>query len=345
MSRTTLPWAALVAPGVVLNKDGSFQRSFAFRGPDLESATQAELISACARLNNVLRRFGSGWALFFEAERFEAAGYPLSRFPDATSWLVDQERRAAFLGDAAFDSSGRTSLRQLREHYENAYTLTLLYMPPGDPTAKAERVLLETAEPTNARNWHLELTAYVTETERVFDLLAGIMPEVRPMNDGETLTYLHRTISSKRYALSVPETPLYLDAILADEPLSGGIEPMLGDEHLRTLTVLGFPNTTRPGILDALNHLDFPYRWMTRFIALDKTEAAKALTRLRRQWFNKRKSVAVLLREVLHNEPVPLLDSDADNKVVDADLALQALGDDHVSFGYLTATVVNRKHG
>jgi type IV secretion system protein VirB4 len=33
------------------------------------------------------------------------------------------------------------------------------------------------------------------------------------------------------------------------------------------------------------------------------------------------------------------LDSDADNKVVDADLALQALGGDHVSFGYLTTTV------
>src|SRR3546814_5266731 len=32
-----LPWAALVAPGVVLNKDGSFQRGFRFRGPDLES--------------------------------------------------------------------------------------------------------------------------------------------------------------------------------------------------------------------------------------------------------------------------------------------------------------------
>ena len=34
-----LPWAALVAPGVVLNKDGAFQRTFAFRGPDLEAAT------------------------------------------------------------------------------------------------------------------------------------------------------------------------------------------------------------------------------------------------------------------------------------------------------------------
>src|SRR3546814_8514813 len=37
-----LPWAALVAPGVVLGKDGSFLRVLAFRGPDLESATRSE---------------------------------------------------------------------------------------------------------------------------------------------------------------------------------------------------------------------------------------------------------------------------------------------------------------
>ena len=47
-----LPWAALIAPGVVLNKDGSFLRVLRFRGPDLESATEAELISACDYLDD-----------------------------------------------------------------------------------------------------------------------------------------------------------------------------------------------------------------------------------------------------------------------------------------------------
>jgi type IV secretory pathway VirB4 component len=69
---------------------------------------------------------------------------------------------------------------------------------------------------------------------------------------------------------------MYLDGLLADTPLTGGLEPMLGDQHLRTLTVLGFPNLSRPGILDALNHQGFAYRWVTRFIALDKTDATKA---------------------------------------------------------------------
>src|SRR3546814_19584618 len=124
-----LPWAALVAPGVVLNKDGSFSRVLAFRGPDLESATEAELVSTCARANNVLKRFGSGWALHVEAERREALGYPERRFPDAASWLVDEERRAAF------ESAGR--------HYESHYTLTITLLPPPDQPARAARFLFQ----------------------------------------------------------------------------------------------------------------------------------------------------------------------------------------------------------
>ena len=51
-----LPWAGLVGRGVVLNKDGSLQRTARFRGPDLDSATESELIATAARLNNALRR-------------------------------------------------------------------------------------------------------------------------------------------------------------------------------------------------------------------------------------------------------------------------------------------------
>src|SRR3546814_11931683 len=41
----------------------------------------------------------------------------------------------------------------------------------------------------------------------------------------------------------------------------------------------------------------------------------------------------------MYNQPAQLLDSDADNKMLDADLALQALGGDHVAFGHLTTTI------
>ena len=132
---------------------------------------------------------------------------------------------------------------------------------------------------------------------------------------------------------------MHLDALLADEPLAGGLEPRLGAHHLRTLTVVGFPTATHPGILDELNRLAFPYRWSTRAILLDKTEAVKLLTKIRRQWFAKRKSIAAIVKEVMTNEASTLVDSDAANKAADADIALQELGSDDVGQAYVTATV------
>ncbi|KPU88221.1 conjugal transfer protein TrbE, partial [Variovorax paradoxus] len=319
-----LPWAGLVAPGVVLNKDGSFQRTARFRGPDLDSATQGELVATTARLNNALRRLGSGWALYVDAERRLAADYPRSEFPEALSWLVDEERRAAFEESAS--------------HFESRYHFTLQYLPPEESRARAANLLYENRSSTGV-DWRERLAAFIAETDRVFDLLDGVMPEIAWLQDADTLAYLHTTVSPRTYPVAVPEVPFHLDALLVDAPLLGGLAPMLGDAHLRVATVRGFPTSTWPGVLDDLNRLGFAYRWSTRFLCMDKAEAEKELGRLRRQWFAKRKNVLALLRETLFQQESPLVDTDADNKAADADAALQELGSDQVAFGYLTATV------
>ena len=72
---------------------------------------------------------------------------------------------------------------------------------------------------------------------------------------------------------------------------------------------------------------------------LDRTDAVKLVTRIRRQWFAKRKSVAAILKEVMTNEASALLDTDAHNKAIDADAALQELGTDQIGEAFVTATV------
>lgn len=320
-----LPWAALVHPGVVLNKDGSFQRTAHFRGPDLDSAVPAELVGVAGRLNNALRRLGSGWAIFVEAQRLPSSTYPESSFSDAASALVDAERKAAFEEEGA--------------HYESAYFLTFLYLPPAWESAGAERFLYEGRSRTEGADAHEILASFIDRTDRVLKLLEGFMPESRWLDDAETLTYLHSCISTRRQRVRVPEVPMYLDALLADQPLAGGLEPKLEDTHLRVLTIVGFPAATTPGILDELNRLAFAYRWSTRAIMLDKTDATRLLTRIRRQWFAKRKSIAAILKEVMTNEASTLLDTDAHNKAIDADAALQELGSDAVGAAYCTVTV------
>ena len=319
-----LPWVALARQGVVLNKDGSFQRTARFRGPDLDSAVPAELIAVAGRLNNAFRRLGSGWAIFVEAQRHPSNLYPDSRFPDAASALVDAERKASF--------------EEAGSHFESSYFLTFSYLPPAEDAARAESWLYEGRE-TKGVDPHEILTGFADRTDRVLRLVDAFMPECRWLDDAETLTYLHDCVSTKRHRVRVPETPMYLDALLADQPLAGGLEPRLGDAHLRVLTITGFPTATTPGLLDELNRLAFPYRWSTRAILMDKTDATKLLTRIRRQWFAKRKSIAAILKEVMTNEASVLVDTDASNKAADADLALQELGADYAGVAYVTATM------
>src|SRR5258708_5891250 len=186
-----LPWAGLVAPGVVLNKDGSLQRTARFRGPDLDSATESELVATTARLNNALRRFESGWALFVEAERGAAASYPHSHFPEGLSWLVDEERRAAYA------SAG--------SHFESSYRLTILWLPPAEARARAARVMLATPAQRQV-DWRENLAAFIGETERFRGLLEVVMTEIEWLDDAQTLSYLHATVSTQMHALAVPDT-------------------------------------------------------------------------------------------------------------------------------------------
>ena len=278
------------------------------------------------RINNVLRRFGSGWALLFEAERHEARDYPASKFPDPVSQMIDEERRAQFAQSDAL--------------FESGYVVTFFHLPPAETIGRAEQFLIESEGERPDLDYRDHLDTFIRQTDRAFDLLGQLMPEVEALSDEETLTYLHGSVSARRHHIRVPEVPAYLDAVLVNTPLTGGFEPMLGDRHLRVLTILGFPGSTTPGLLDQLNHLGFSYRWMTRFIPLDKAAAERVIRRYRRQWFAKRKSIAAIIKEVVTNEQSVLVDSDADNKAADADAALQELGADLVAYGYVTTTIV-----
>ncbi|WP_332769573.1 conjugal transfer protein TrbE [Phenylobacterium sp.] len=319
-----LPWAALVGQGLVLNKDGAFQRTARFRGPDLDSATDAELMAVAGRLNNTLRRLGSGWAVFVEAQRDGAETYPESDFPDPVSGLVDEERRAQFEAHGV--------------HFESRYFLTFVYLPPAEQGARLEGWLYEGRQ-SGGVDWRESLRSFEDRTDRILALFEGVLPQAAWLSDAETLAFLHSTISTSRHGVTVPETPMQLDVLLADQPLVGGLEPRLGSSHLRVLTISGFPAATWPGLLDDLNRLAFPYRWSTRAICLDKVDAAKVLARIRRQWFAKRKSIMAILKEVMTNEASALGDSDAQNKALDADAALQELGADLIGHAYVTATL------
>src|SRR6185436_18135040 len=81
------------------------------------------------------------------------------------------------------------------------------------------------------------------------------------------------------------------------------------------------------------------YRWFTRFICLDNQKAKNFIEIYRKRWWAKRKGLWTLIKEEAAKEETALVDNAAAANAADADLALQEVGNDLTSFGYLTTTI------
>lgn len=321
-----LPWAALIAPGVILNKDGSLMTTVKFRGPDVGGALPEELIANRLRWNNALRRLGSGWGLHLEAARAAANDYPEGDFPDRVSALIDCERRAALQSQPGFET--------------HCY-LTFTRLPPPDVTRHVADWLLTKPAGANgvAPSYRAHVDDFIREVGQQLNILAGFMPEARRLRDDELLSYLHDCVSDRSLAVKTPSLPADLDVLLSDAPLIGGLSPRLGRRHLKVVSIRAYPNATTPCLLHALDDLPLEFRWVVRWLPLDKDKATAVLAERRRQWFARRKSALTLLKEFLFQSESPLVDNDALNKAADVDQALQLLGADAAAFGELTLTV------
>lgn len=319
-----LPWALLIRPGVMLNKDGSFMRVISYRGPDLDSATRQELIVMRAKLNNALKRLGSGWCIHMEAQRYETREYPAAQFPETVTWLVDEARRETFQSAGA--------------QYESRYYVTLTYLPPAENVGKARDLLIEN-KPDEDVNYRHELDQFEAITAQLTDILRSSMPDVAPLDDNELLTYLHSCVSTRSHTVAAPDIPMYLDYFITDDDLTGGLAPRLGDQYMATISFRTYPSSNTPGLLDALNQLPLAYRWSTRYIPMDKVDAQGQLASLQRKWFAKRKGIVQIAQEAITNQPATQVDPEAISKAADVEAARQELGEDLVGMGFITPTV------
>jgi hypothetical protein len=94
-----LNYAAVVADGVVIGKNGALIAGWEYTGDDNASTTDTQRDVVSVRLNQALARLGNGWMLHVDAVRTPVEVYSargLSQFPDRVSAAIDQERRALF---------------------------------------------------------------------------------------------------------------------------------------------------------------------------------------------------------------------------------------------------------
>ena len=321
---TYIPWIAMIDEGVILNKNGTFQKTLKFRGYDLDSATIYELQNSNGRLNNILARFEGNWTMHIEARRVHSKEYESTEIENFALKLIDDERKNKF---------------QSGTYFESEYYLTLTYLTSVDTEKKLKNFFIE--EEKTAENIDKSLENFKKEFKEIKGLFKDLFLEVQELSKEETYEYLHSCVSIKNHKIIVPEVPMYISNYLCDSDMVGGLKPKLGNKHMRCISLQGFPNFTVPCMFDELNRLGFEYRWVTRFMFLSKQEA---LSKLEKKWkatFSGRISMLKRVMMELTGDKEPTkIDEDALEKADEINTQLNLTRADILAQGFYCCAIV-----
>src|SRR6185295_3073183 len=281
-----LLWGYLVAPGTILQKDGSLLSAFRFRGPDLSSSTPSELASVARQVNDALLPLTDRWLIHADAIRRPAAGYPpTGAFESPLLRLLDEERRADY--------------ERAGSHFETDFVLALTYAAPSDLTSRLEALFVSGRE---ARvDWSGLLDGYRAQIDDFGRRLAAPL-RLERLDSDALLGYLHECLTGESHPVRTPPPSLAasaeLDVLLGDRDLVGGWRPAIGDRAIRAVAVLGFPHASWAGMLDRLNGLGLAFRASHRILPFSRPVAEKEIRRIQLHWFRSRKGLASWVREI-----------------------------------------------
>ncbi len=326
-----VPWRAVIAPGVVLQKDRwqTLQRTYAARGPDVMGLAREVQGSLIMRANNVLKKLGGKWMLHSEAQRVRVMDLPpLDDDCPSIVRLLDADHRDRLLADPGIR--------------ETTYALTLSWTPPPPSFQRWGGWFVRgpgsPARPTESLAAVVQ--DFLEQADSTMDLLKGVLAEGCPMTTPETLTYLHSTVSDRWHKIGLLANLMDIDHQLCDTALDpAGWYPQLGRWHIRVCSVNGYPRQSVVGIMRDLEALPIDFRWCTRWLGIERHVQQGVLRKAQGAWVHEEKGLSDRLSEHLSHEATRVLNRDATNKAEDVDIARQEIGADLLAYGQFTSTV------
>src|SRR6516162_7960293 len=237
-----LNYAAPVADGVVIGKDGALIAGWEYVGDDYASVTDIERDMVSVRVNQALARLGSGWMLHVDAVRRSVEVYShkaQSHFPDPVTAAIDQERREYFERGGAL--------------YESRFILCVSYLPPAGAVKKLSEVIYDDDAPKG------DAVADAGKTLELFEREIAVLENrlsasfkfrrlrgrTEVQEDGseviydELLRHLHYCVTGIDQPIRVPDVPMYLDAVIGGQELWGGVTPRIGRKYLQVVAKIG----------------------------------------------------------------------------------------------------------
>lgn len=348
-----LKWGRFIVPeaGVVRQKDESFTRSFEFRGRDLDSTDDSELLAAVEHLNSMMTAFGKRWTLHFEYRNFHARKWPEREISNPAARLVDEERRSMLGAKGALA--------------EQRYFMTITYQPPPATVVKLQEVYHRKRIDAEAVSlYQAQIEPFVRATDLFREQVDRHLDFCRSMNDDETLSYYSWCLDYDYLRMKMPKGAGWpISNVAVGSPIVPGSfpsfidynadkfdgEPDAVEMHVRCISVRGYPEVSYPDLLNGLNNIVtddgriIELRFVQRFVCLAPEEMENEM----RSRYEQRKNSQYTAKDYFWKfvsknvqiEPDPT--AVASQMVAKASLQSAALeGGDFSMGGYLTPVVV-----
>lgn len=322
-----LPYACILDDDVVLLKNGAVMKCYSFSCPDLGSASNASINAVSMYFNRAVKLLGTGWSVQFEVQRVTTSDYPSSEWTNEAGYIVDKAREKNF--------------RKVGQHFVSYYYLTFTKELDIELKQKAQGIFIKKNDKKeegtlNTKGVRKQIENFVITCEKTVGSLKNQI-NIREMDGEETITYIHRAVSTKWHNLILPNRLIFLDKILTDNDIELSMPMKLGDFYIPIISINDFPLQTQPAMFDMLNGAGVEYRWSTRFIALSKADALKAISKYQKKHYGERKSLKQVVSEEItkvesanENEGAMSLEADAREAYVECYT-------DELGFGYYTS--------
>jgi type IV secretion system protein VirB4 len=328
------PWSIFCGnldEGIVLLKGGALMRCYSYICPDLGSASVDSIAAVSWYFNETVKSMGGGWCAHFESQRGLTTEYPGSSWSNIAGYLIDRKRKETYtLMDA---------------HFVNQYYLTLTKKLPSSIYSKVNKLLYKSNSSEGGDGYYnreiikKEIQNFRSQCEAVISHLASRI-SITPMDDSQTATYLHSSVSTNFNSIEAMLRPVFIDSFITDESLDIATTLKLGNLYIPIIGIKNFPQNTYPAILSQLNASEVEYRWSIRWIARDKQDAGKDIEKYQKRFYGSRKTWGTAIFEVAANVESGREDPAAIAFEQDTNTAKVELATDEYSFGYFTASMM-----
>jgi type IV secretion system protein TrbE len=343
------PWATMVTPGLVLDKDGSLLMAGTFDGVDADSPNKSDISGARDNLDHACKNFDHRITAWWRMSHRRVRGDIDGEFVSSADERVDAINRSITSSGKYFRNSHSLALAFTPETGINkVFEKASYHMAVGGKSVPA--ALIETAKDLllqrSAFVFDLErLTSDIKRFESVLDAFLGGVGRLKfkRLELQHLLAHLHQTANPSVPPRRVRYPVTMLDTHLTESTVTVGAEHLLFDSAygVRYAKIIGVKEWMgfQESALDVLAEVDAELDVCVMFRFLDREKASGYINKIRKFYKVAAFNPMAILRQYFTKEEQKN-DKGREQLAEEAESALARLAADGQQFGFANISVI-----